>query len=317
LLQAIQREPSFAATCAELALPLAARGIPGGFISAATSQARSRLDQAVLQDLVVQACRVYAEPKFERWRKFRFLALDVSTVSMPDEPELRKHFGVHRARKTTTQYPLGSTAFLLVVGTSLILDHRFGPHDPGEMSVAQPLLGHVGPGDLLLIDRHYTGSPFLARMQARKADFLGRINARLKVEHLPVLKHLGKNDFITEMPMSKPARKKDPTLPENVRVRVFKATWRTPSGEKLTEWFVTSLTDAQRFRPARLANLYHQRWQVETSFLEFKQVFHAMCCGAKPWIMYKKSFWLTSWLTNWCGALWARPRASITANPVA
>jgi transposase len=291
LLQAIQREQSFAATCPELAAPLRAKGVGAtGCTPAATSQARSRLPKAVLDDLVTQACQVYPPPVFERWQGYRLLALDATAVSMPDEPCLRTHFGVHRAKRTTTQYPLGSAAFLLVVGTSLLLAHCFGPFDPGEMSVAQPLLPHVGPGDLLLYDRHFTGSPFSARVRAKGADFLGRKNARLKVDCLPVLERLGNNDFITEIPMDKPARAKDPTLPATVRVRMFKAAWRAPSGEKVTEWFVTSLEDARRFKPAKLAQVYHQRWRVETSFLEFKQTFHADVLRSKTVGNIEKEF---------------------------
>jgi hypothetical protein len=75
--------------------------------------------------------------------------------------------------------------------------------------------------------------------------------------------------------MSKPARREDPTLPETVRVRVFRTTWTTPAGEKLSGWFVTSLQDAKRFKRWTLAKLYHERWQIEISYLEFKQTFHA------------------------------------------
>jgi hypothetical protein len=160
------------------------------------------------------------------------------------------------------------------VGTSLVLSHNFGPHDPGELKTANPLLGTLGPGDLLLADRRFSGSPTLARLQAQGADFLMRKNARLKVARLPVLKRLGHNDFITEIQVDKVARKADPTLPAKVRVRIFEAHWRAPSGERLSGWFVTSLENARKFPPAKLAKLYHRRWQIETSYLEFKVTFH-------------------------------------------
>lgn len=102
-----------------------------------------------------------------------------------------------------------------------------------------------------------------------------RKNARLIVERLPVVKQLGRDDFITNIPMSKPARKLDPSLPEKVRVRMFRARWTSPAGEKVHEWFVTSLTDPKRFGPKQMATLYHQRWRIETSFEEFKIVFGA------------------------------------------
>jgi hypothetical protein len=194
---------------------------------------------------------------------------------MPREAVLFAHFGAHRARTTTVRYPLGTFACLLDLAGALMIDYRWGPFDPGEMTTTLPLLAALGPGDLLLIDRHFSGSPFLARTRATGADFLTRKNARRKVDRLPVIQKLGHHDFLAELPMDKPARQTDPTLPAFVPVRVFKATWKTPAGEKVTEWFMTSLTDAKRYPKRTLAKLYHQRWQIETGYHEFKCALHA------------------------------------------
>jgi hypothetical protein len=122
------------------------------------------------------------------------------------------------------------------------------------------------------------------------AHFLMRKNARLIVERLPVIKRLGHRDFITEIPVSNQVRKKHPGMPPTVRVRIFRATWKSPDGRKLTEWFVTSLEDAQRFKPRTLAKLYHQRWRSETSYLEFKQTFHADVLRSKTVANIEKEF---------------------------
>ena len=278
LAQAIQREQSFAATWQELWTPVAA-AFPewdlGGWGLSGLTHARRRLPQAVLEQLASRACAETRTVSFETWRGFRLSALDATTVSMPRDAVLCEHFGMHRARTTTVRYPLATFAALLCVGTSLIRDYRFGPFDPGEDKTARPLLDDLGPGDLLLADRGFAGSPTLARITARGADFLMRKNARLIVKKLPVIRRLARHDFITTIPMSKPARKKDPGLPQAVRVRVFQARWKTPAGETVTEWFVTSLENAKRYKKRALAKLYHERWQIETSYLEFKQVFHA------------------------------------------
>jgi hypothetical protein len=244
----------------------------------------------VIEFLASQACARTREVEVERWRGLRLWALDCSTVSMPREAELFAHFGAHRARTTTVRYPLATVAALLSVGNSLVADYRFGPFDPGEHSTARPLLRNLGPGDLLLADRHFVGSPFLARVRASGADFLMRKNARLKVSNLPVIRRLGRNDFITEIPMNKRARKADAALPDKVRVRIFKAHWTTPAGEKLSEWFVTSLEDPVRYKRVALARLYHERWQIETSYLEFKQLFHADVLRSKTVANIYKEF---------------------------
>jgi hypothetical protein len=292
LAQALQREASFAATWHDLWTPAAA-DVPA--VASATpdpsalTHARSRLPVGVLQDLAARAIR-QTEDAAGRWRGLRLLALDGTTVSMPRAAALFEHFGAHRARTTTVRYPLARFCSLLAVGTSTIADYRFGPFTTTETAMATEMLGDIGPGDLVLADRYFAGSPTLARLRARGAQFLMRKNARLLVERLPVVRRLGRDDLIVDIPMSKPARRQDPTLPETVRVRVFRATWTTPAGEVLSEWFVTSLLDARRFKKRTLARLYHQRWRTETSYLEFKQTFHADVLRSKTVANIEKEF---------------------------
>lgn len=277
LAQAIQREHSFAATWQELWTPLAAdlpRIASAAPDYSALSHARGRLPKEVLQALAARALRQGADLG-RLWRDRRLLALDGTTVSMPRTAALFRHYGAHRARTTAVRYPLARFVSLLAVGSSSIVDYRFGPFTTSEEMTARPLLDALGPGDLVLADRYFAGSPTLARLAARGVGFLMRKNARLIPERLPVVKRLGRDDFITDIPVSKPARKTDPTLPPTVRVRLLRATWKTPSGETVTEWFVTSLVHPRRFKKRTLARLYHERWRIETSYLEFKQTFHA------------------------------------------
>jgi hypothetical protein len=276
--QALQRELSFAATWQQLWTPVAAaypEALSYEFDPSALTHARGRLPQGVLEILAADACRRAGELPAPRWKKLRLLALDASALSMPRETRLFDHFGIHRARSTMVRYPLATFVSLLETGSSLVLDYRFGPFDPGETATAAPLLANLKKGDLMLADRHFSNAPFIIRLRQREADFLMRKNARLKVDNLPMIKRIARNDFITELSISKPARKNHPDLPPTVRARVFKAAWKSPDGRKVSEWFVTSLEDAGRFKRSALARLYHERWRAETSYLEFKQTFHA------------------------------------------
>lgn len=291
LLQAIQREGSFAATWEEIwATVISEFGLKHCKCNSSTlSQARSRFPKAVFDILIGNACEV-EEGMCEEWRGYRLLGLDCGVVSMPREKELFEHFGTHRARSTAVRYPLGTFCSLLSLGSMLMVDHRFGRYDPGEIKTATPLLKNLAEGDLLLADRSFAGSPTLARIRRTGADFLMRKNGRLKVEKLRRLERLGREDFLSEIPMSRPARKADPSLPESVRVRIFKAKWTTPAGEKLQEWFVTSLEDPRRFRKRTLAKLYHQRWRMETSYQEFKVAFHSDVLRSKTVDNVRKEF---------------------------
>jgi hypothetical protein len=292
LAQALQREESFAATWHDLWTPAVA-DVPAVALAApdpsALTHARSRLPVAVLENLAARAIRQTRDAAV-RWRGLRLLALDGTTVSMPRAAPLFEHYGAHRARTTAVRYPLARFCSLLAVGTSTIVDYRFGPFTTTETAMATEMIGGVGPGDLVLADRYFAGSPTLGRLLARGAHFLMRKNARLIVERLPVVRRLGRDDLIVDLPMNKPARRQDPTLPKTVRVRVFRATWTTPAGETLSEWFVTSLPDARRFKRRTLAKLYHERWRIETSYNEFKQTFHADVLRSKTVANVEKEF---------------------------
>lgn len=276
--QAIQHEESFAATWQELWTPLAADFRELASTRPALSgltHARSRLPVEVMRSLADRACGESEGHACDTWKRMRLLALDGTAVSMPGEGVLFEHFGRHRTRHGPVGYPLARFVSLLAVGSSTVLDHRFGPFTVPETSMSSELMDSIGPGDLVLADRGFAGTPTFARLLAKGADFLMRKNARLIVENLAIVEGLGRDDFVVDIPMSRSALKKDPSLPPSVRVRVFKASWKSSAGEKLTEWFATSLFDAERFRRHTLAVLYHERWQIETSYREFKQTFHA------------------------------------------
>ena len=237
------------------------------------AHARARLPKRVLEFLVEDACGDAASPP-ATWRGFRLRALDGPSpaeglrpaggtmVSMPREDELVRHFGLHRTKHGEVRYPLARFVSLL----------------------------NLGPGELVLLDRELTGSPTMARILARGAEFLGRKNARLRTDKVKVVDRLGRDDWIVELPVSKTARKEDPSLPKAVRVRLFKARWKSPSGERLVEWFVTSLADRRRFKKHAMAKLYHERWRIETSYEEFKVMFHSDVLRSKTVENVNKEF---------------------------
>ena len=98
---------------------------------------------------------------------------------MPREDMLFEHFGRHNTKHGPTRFPLARFVSLLDVETCTIMGYRFGPHTTSEIEMAKELIELLSPGDLTLLDRGLTGSPSMARIRARGAEFLGRKNARL------------------------------------------------------------------------------------------------------------------------------------------
>jgi len=300
LLQAIGREDSFASTWQDLWTTAAAE-IPDAADAApehsALTHARSRLPVRLMEELATWACDTCPRPD-ATWHGLRLKAFDGTSVSMPRTDDLVAHFGLHRTRHGIVRYPLARFVSLLDLGQCTIVDWKFGLFTDGEATLAQELMGGLGPGDLCLGDKGFTGGPTLARIAARKAHFLGRKPPRLKPENAKIVRRLGRNDWIVELPVNREARSRDPALPGTIQVRLFKATWRAPSGQKLREWFVTSLEDRAEFPPKMLAAAYHLRWRAETSYCEFKQTFHTAVLRSKTVAMSARSSPRTSWRTS-------------------
>jgi hypothetical protein len=74
-------------------------------------------------------------------------------------------------------------------------------------------------------------------------------------------------DQIVRMRVSPQARTKCPDLPESWQARAVLAV--DASGRQRT--LLTSLTDRRRFKAADIVSCYECRWQIETSYHEFKQ----------------------------------------------
>jgi hypothetical protein len=131
------------------------------------------------------------------------------------------------------------------------------------------LLAGLRKGDLLVGDRHFAGANLYARYCACGLEFLTRVHQRPKLSQLRPLAGYAPNDFVTDLPLGKAHRRKDPTLPASMRVRLIQAVVRD-RGRQTRMWFITSLLDVTRYPAAEIVELYARRWRIETLFLQLK-----------------------------------------------
>ena len=135
----------------------------------------------------------------------------------------------------------------------------FGPCSSGETTYAADLIRSLRAGMLLLADRNFGCGPLARKIAAAEADFLIRVKTGYGAPALPVLQRLPDGSWLS--------------LLGGVRVRVIDAAWTvTTSAGCFTSdcRLVTTLTDPARFPASDLAVLYHERWEIETAYLELK-----------------------------------------------
>jgi Transposase DDE domain len=207
---------------------------------------------------------------------FRLLAMDGTTIDLPNSARNREHFGTARngrgahgpqARMTLLQFPL----------VRLPCEYELGPLSTGEITMAGRLVDSaVRADDLILFDAGYWSYGLMWKIEQKQAYFAIRLRRGLNWK---TLKKLGANDELREW-APKDSRRKWKDLPRSIELRVI--SYQVP-GFRSTS-IVTNVRDPQRLSredwvrltmevdPKRrlLPGLYHRRLEIETTFRELK-----------------------------------------------
>jgi hypothetical protein len=270
LLAAFWPEESFAASWQVMwdsmvsRLPGAAGRSPS---SGSVSKARGRLPLELWARLFAwlsERCQALSAP-WASWRGHRVVLLDGTCVSMPDEPALHAEFGTSR----DARYPLARIVTAALAHTATILSYAMGRYDDGENALAGPVLDGLRPNDLIVADRLFAGAALYVGYLRRGLQFVTRMHQRVKVSGLRCLECFGPGDFVTELTIPPPYRKRDASLPKRVTVRLISAIVRI-RGKREVLWLATSLLDAERYPASEIVELYARRWRIETLFRELK-----------------------------------------------
>jgi len=205
----------------------------------------------------------------ERWRGHRVIGVDGTCVSMSDEPELFEHFGRRWGNYGFARYPLARVLVAFNLKTLIMLGHQVGGYTIGEIDLLRAHLPKFENGDVLVLDRHFAGANLYAEYTRAGIEFIGRVHQRLRIEKLNILKTLGPGDLLVEMPINPSYRRRDPTLPELVQIRVIQ-TQAKIRGRRKVFWVATSLIDPERYPAHEIQGWYKKRWKIEGLIEELK-----------------------------------------------
>jgi hypothetical protein len=194
------------------------------------------------------------------WRGMRTVAVDATCLHVPNSWQVLGRYARRAGERVVFGYPLLRLTVLVECGTRAVLGAVFGPESDGETTQASRLLTAVGQGMLVLADAGYDSWRLLADVTAAKAQFLCRSGAR----RTPlILERLSDGSYLSVLGYGK------------LRVRVVEAwvtvTWADGTTTREQWRLVTSLLDHRRYPAADLVELYHRRWQVETTYFSIKE----------------------------------------------
>lgn len=196
----------------------------------------------------------------------RLMALDSTTLDLPDTPENVHVFGRPSSDRSRSAYPQLRLIWLIEAGTHVFCDAVLRPYFRGEDAAALQLLRSVGPGMLVIWDQGLHSYNLIKGALARGAHFLGRAQTNLILTPEQTLPDGSYLAYVYPSPKARRHRQ------DGILVRVVEYTIddpvRTGHGER--HRLLTSLLDCESFPATLLANEYHQRWEVELATDEVK-----------------------------------------------
>jgi DDE family transposase len=234
---------------------------------------RARLPWDVFADLMRRVLRPRATRRQPAafWRGWRVVALDGTTFSLTNTPQITATVTKARTRRGRAAFAKITTAVLLEVGLHNPLAAAIGRHGESDWALAQRLLAQLPTRALLLGDRLYGVGAFLAPARAACARVGSHLLIRASRSTKPrVLKRL--RDGTRRIAIAVRASRHNPTRIvdwlelREIRVRVGRAGHRT---HELRLW--TTLVDPRTAPALELAELYAQRWEHELYFRELKR----------------------------------------------
>lgn len=190
------------------------------------------------------------------WRGLLVCAIDGTTLTVPDNPRTLARFTKQRGNHGGAGYPQIRLVALLACGTRTVIDAVFGPTTTGETTYTPQLLRSLRAGMILLGDRNFGAADLITQIAATGAHVLIRLKNGRK---MPILARYHDGSYLSCL--------------GRLRVRVIECeiTISTTAGKQTGVYrLATTLLDHHQHPAAELITLYHQRWEIETAYLELK-----------------------------------------------
>ena len=269
------------------------------FTPQAYSAARARLPRAALETLLTQTIAPLGQAALDtaRWLGHRVFLVDGSTFSTPDVSALQAEFGQPGQQAAGCGFPVAHWLALMHHGTGLILKMLISPlrtHDQSRVAEMHP---ELKANDVLLGDRGLCSFVHLALLFGRSLHAVFRMHQKQIVDFTPGrpqrqavrgraskkkgmptsrwIRSLGQLDQLVEwsQPATCPqwlAPEQFAALPANLIVRELRFRIERPGFRVQQITLVTTLVDAERYPKEVLAQLYFDRWRIETNFQHLK-----------------------------------------------
>jgi hypothetical protein len=257
--------------------------------SSAITQARKRLGRNVFPEIFERTCGPVAGEASPvaglaalgrargAWlRGWRLLAIDGFDVDVPDTADNAAEFGYAGSGDNRSAYPKARVVALAECGTHAFVAAAVDAYAVGEKTLANRLYPRLRQDELLTADRNFYSFDAWELAARTGAALVWRAPTQLR---LPVAKVLSDGTFLSVLvnPKLRGARRErviaaaqtgeelDPADGHLVRVIEYDVPDRVGNGTGELIVLLSTITNPAEGHADELADVYHQRWEEETS----------------------------------------------------
>ena len=230
------------------------------------SQARTRLGWEPVRQLHDELVKPIAvrSTRGAWYRTWRLVSLDGSTFDVADEKVNQDAFFRPGASRGASAYPQIRFVSLLENGTHVLFGSQMDGYRTGEITLAKAVLPSLRKGMLCLADRNFFGFELWQLALGTGADLLWRMkkNMRMACE-----KPLPDGSYLSHV---YPSERDWRHQTNGVVLRVIDYRLEGIEGAEPIYRLATTILDPAKAPAEELAALYHERWEIETTFDELK-----------------------------------------------
>ena len=246
------------------------------------SEARQKIRFSAFPELFASGVDAIYEGYYETWHGYRLSAIDGSKVQLPDDWELRRHFGTMGPDNTAAT---AQASALYDVLNDVLIDVRMVPLRIDERTLAERHIRALCncpsfDKECTLFDRGYASFELVENLKGRGISFVMRVKRGFNKE----IDQLSKGDHTATLRKSGH---------DDICVRVLK--FDLPSGEE--ETLITDIAD-KSLGTEDFKKLYFKRWPIETKYDEIKNKLQVENFSGRTIKTVLQDFFVTMLMSN-------------------
>ena len=287
------------------------------------ADARKRLPLSVLASLLRSVIRRAQQISCQQTlthSQQRVLVVDGSGFSMSDTPPLRRWFGLSGATKVGVGFPLGRILGLLDLASGMFLTVCATPLVINDMWCVSRVHGMLRSGDIVLGDRAFCSWTYFSLLNLHGVYGCFRVHPGRKIG-LGCGLGRGHGRQRWPRPHHTPpwmTRRQFTALPEWLEVRLFTYRIEHKGYRTKTVMVATTLLDESLWPGEKLAELYGQRWRIETCFNHLKTTMkmNVLKCQSVEGVLKELAVYLLVYNLVCLAMLKAAQRQSVAVNRI-